>query len=129
MAVCVLLTFRKHGPANQDLVCLCSYRSTLYPNASIQRTSTASETESSDRLGTTDATYTFVYPNTMLNRYGPWLDTNVVVPTAPDRCQVVFNYFLDPNHPSASDTAWVEASLAQSNTVQVGPEGGSGVRT
>lgn len=54
----------------------------------------------------------------MLNRYGPWLDTNVVVPTAPDRCKVIFNYFLDKSNPSATDEAWVEASLKDSNKVQ-----------
>ena len=25
--------------------------------------------------------YAYLFPNFMLNRYGPWLDTNAVVPT------------------------------------------------
>ena len=31
------------------------------------------------RLGS-GAAYGFIYPNLMLNRYGPWLDTNTVFP-------------------------------------------------
>lgn len=33
------------------------------------------------RVGDDMALYTFVFPNLMLNRYGPWLDTNVILPT------------------------------------------------
>ncbi|KAK4582994.1 hypothetical protein RGQ29_025954 [Quercus rubra] len=29
------------------------------------------------------------------NRYGPWMDTNLVLPLGPRRCQVVFDYFLE----------------------------------
>ena len=80
---------RRRGDLN---CCRRSYRSDLYPNASIQITSTAGGTAAAadSRLGDAPATYAFLYPNTMLNRYGPWLDTNVVVPLAPDRCKVVF---------------------------------------
>lgn len=34
-----------------------------------------------ERLGD-KAMYTFAYPNLAINRYGPWIDTNVVLPTA-----------------------------------------------
>ena len=46
------------------------------------------------RLGR-GAVYAFCYPNFMLNRYGPWLDTNTVVPTGPRSCTVRFDYFLE----------------------------------
>jgi choline monooxygenase len=39
--------------------------------------------------------YAHVYPNLMINRYGPWLDVNYAIPLAADRCEVVFEYFLD----------------------------------
>ena len=31
----------------------------------------------------------------MINRYGPWMDTNVVTPTGPNTCVVHFDYFLE----------------------------------
>ena len=37
----------------------------------------------------------FLYPNFMINRYGPWMDTNLVVPTGPETCVVVFEYWLE----------------------------------
>ncbi|KAM4090196.1 hypothetical protein ACJW30_09G041500 [Castanea mollissima] len=47
-----------------------------------------------DRLGP-KALYAFIYPNFMINRYGPWMDTNLVLPLGPRRCPVVFDYFLE----------------------------------
>ncbi|KAF9626125.1 hypothetical protein IFM89_030972, partial [Coptis chinensis] len=47
-----------------------------------------------DRLGS-KAIYAFVYPNFMINRYGPWMDTNLVLPLGPNKCQVIFDYFLE----------------------------------
>ena len=32
----------------------------------------------------------------MINRYGPWMDTNVVLPTGPASCTVRFDWWLDP---------------------------------
>ncbi len=40
-----------------------------------------------------EALYYFVYPNFMLNILPGRLQTNVVVPLAPDRCRVLFNYY------------------------------------
>jgi choline monooxygenase len=53
----------------------------------------------------------------MLNRYGPILDTNYVVPLGHDRTRVVFDfYFQDVEGPDAK--AFIERSLAASDTVQ-----------
>ena len=43
------------------------------------------------RLGQ-KALYAYIFPNFMVNRYGPWLDTNLVIPTGkfinnPDKVQ------------------------------------------
>ena len=37
------------------------------------------ESEQADRLGSSSV-YAYLYPNMMINRYGPWMDTNVVIP-------------------------------------------------
>ena len=56
-----------------------------------------------------------------LSRYGPWLDTNMVVPTGPDTNTVVYDYFLekDKMEELGGDLeSYVEESLAESDRVQ-----------
>lgn len=68
----------------------------VYEKVSIQKCD-GDATESApdfDRLGS-KALYAFIYPNFMVNRYGPWMDTNLVIPLGPQKCQVIFDYFLD----------------------------------
>lgn len=50
--------------------------------------------DASSRVGNA-ALYAHVYPNLMINRYGPWLDTNIVYPISANRCEIVFDYFLE----------------------------------
>ncbi len=66
--------------------------------------------------GEQSAEYAFVYPNLMLNRYGPWLDINIVEPTGPQTCQVRFEYFLHRDHEAEGE--FVEESLQASDAVQ-----------
>lgn len=46
--------------------------------------------------------YVFVYPNLMINRYGPWMDTNVVRPTGPSSCTVRFDWWVEPERSTDS---------------------------
>ena len=62
------------------------------------------------------AIYAWMHPNLMLNRYGPVLDVNVVVPLGPERCEVVFDWWMEPA--AARDAAFVERALAASEAVQ-----------
>ena len=48
----------------------------------------------------------FVFPNLMINRYGQWMDTNVVRPTGPTTCTVRFDWWLEPR--LAGDAATVQ---------------------
>jgi len=68
-------------------------------------------------VGRTSATYAYVYPNFMVNRYGPWMDTNLVTPTSATTCVVTFEYFLEPAF--LNDAAFVRDSLAASHAVQM----------
>ncbi|XP_073276116.1 choline monooxygenase, chloroplastic-like [Primulina huaijiensis] len=68
------------------------------------------------RLGS-EALYAFVYPNFMINRYGPWMDTNFVLPLGPRRCKVVFDYFLKGY--LKGDSAFIEKSLEDRERVQL----------
>ena len=54
--------------------------------------------------------YVFVFPNLMINRYGPWMDTNVVQPTSPTTCTVRFDWWLEPRLANDDDVVQ-QASL------------------
>ncbi|GAA0155275.1 oxygenase [Lithospermum erythrorhizon] len=97
---------------------LDSYSTTIFEKVSIQRChgGSGSRKEEIDRLGS-EALYAFVYPNFMINRYGPWLDTNLVLPLGPQKCQVIFDYFLDASQKDNED--FITASLKDSEKVQI----------
>lgn len=92
---------------------LASYSTQVLERVSIQSCKTD---DLSERLGQS-AFYAFVYPNFMINRYGPWMDTNLVIPLETSKCLVVFNYFLDPL--LVDDKEFVQQSLSESKTVQM----------
>lgn len=76
----------------------------------------------SSRLGS-KAVYSFAYPNFMLNRYGPWLDTNTVLPTGLNTTTVLFDYYLDEAHlleldPAVDFESYIRDSLVASDKVQ-----------
>ncbi len=100
---------------------LSQYRNEIHPWYSIQSCPAADGpceigAEFSERLGSA-ACYAWVYPNFMINRYGPMMDTNWVVPLGVSRTRVVFDYYFDASH--AADAEFVERSLQASHTVQV----------
>ena len=51
----------------------------------------------------------------MLNRYGPWMDTNVVVPDGPRHCTVSFDFWLDKQ--LCADSELISDSLSSSDQV------------
>jgi len=109
-----------HGLASQ--IDLTSYRTELFERFSIQscpaRTAPtdAQGHDFKERIGA-GALYAFVYPNLMLNRYGPILDTNLVVPVSAERCEVVFDYWYPDLEPLGGES-FLELSLAASDQVQ-----------
>ncbi|PIN19115.1 Choline monooxygenase [Handroanthus impetiginosus] len=96
---------------------LDSYSTKMYEKVSIQSCGGATKNcgEEVYRIGS-EALYAFIYPNFMINRYGPWMDTNLVLPMGPRRCQVIFDYFLDSS--LKDDNAFIEKSLEDSKKVQ-----------
>ncbi|CAH8302912.1 unnamed protein product [Eruca vesicaria subsp. sativa] len=96
-----------------------TYSTTLFERVSIQECDGGSKSggeDGFDRLGS-QALYAFIYPNFMINRYGPWMDTNLVIPLGPRKCKVVFDYFLDPS--LKDDEAFIKRSLEESERVQM----------
>jgi len=58
-----------------------------------------------------------VFPNLMLNVVPGRLQSNLVIPVAPDRCKVVFRYYYD-DVTSAAARQRIEADIAFSDKVQ-----------
>jgi choline monooxygenase len=102
-----------HGALSNDLD-LESYYTELHKYHSVQ--SCPSSDTSTVRLSG-DAFYAFLYPNFMINRYGPWMDTNLVWPISADKCRVIFDYYLDES--KLSDLHFIEDSLSSSHKVQL----------
>lgn len=93
-------------PALNRMLDYRSYSTTLAPWYSLQ----FSPLESTDALyGNGDALYYFIWPNIMLNILPGRLQTNRVVPLAPDRCHVEFDYFYPAGRNDAARRAQDEA--------------------
>ena len=93
-------------PALNKMLDYRSYTTTLSPWHSLQ----FSPLESSDALyGNGDALYYFIWPNIMLNILPGRLQTNRVIPLAPDRCRVDFDYFYPADRNDAAHRAQDEA--------------------
>jgi choline monooxygenase len=94
---------------------LATYRTTLLERSNVQTCAPSGGGELADRIAG-GATYAWIYPNVMLNRYGRMLDVNLVRPLAPDRCEVVFDYWFagDPG----GSRAFLDATIASSDVTQ-----------
>ncbi len=108
-----------HGLASQ--LSMANYHTECFERYSIQ--SCISDPEASfegadfrERIGQ-GALYAWLYPNFMINRYGSILDVNWVRPIAPDRCEVVFDYWFQEKEGEAA-RAFIDASLVASDRVQ-----------
>jgi choline monooxygenase len=62
------------------------------------------------------AFYFWQYPNFMLNWYEGYLDTNLVIPLAVDRCAVIFDFYFDDV--SQSRMPYIRESIGVSERVQ-----------
>jgi choline monooxygenase len=89
---------------------LGEYRTRLGETWSVQSCPSSGD---ADRLGER-AIYLWVHPNFMINRYGPWMDTNLVLPIDERRCRVVFDYY----HAGEVDPEVLESALRESAQVQ-----------
>lgn len=86
-----------------------SYKTTLGDYYSMQ----ACAGQTDERIGS-HADYAWIYPNFMVDRYGPWLNTITAIPTSPDRCITVIDYYYD----GAPEPDFLRSSMADSDQVQ-----------
>ena len=97
---------------------LDNYETSVMPGLVLQtcRPGTAGTQHGQDfaeRVGD-GAVYAWLYPNFIFNRYGGVLDTNWVIPLAPDRCLTIFDYYFEN-----TEEDFVNRSLAASHQVQL----------
>ena len=102
---------------------LDSYQTEIFERYSIQSGAGAAAkkegapgSDFSERIGER-VLYAWIYPNLMINRYGPMMDTNWVIPRGHDETEVIFDYYFTPE--TAADADFVAKSLAASDVVQV----------
>lgn len=88
-----------------------NYVSTIFEAHVMQRC--RGQSDENSRVGDV-AEYLWIHPNFCANRYGNWLDTNWVIPTGPQRCEVSFAYY----HLGPLATESMDALLSSSDKVQ-----------
>ncbi|CAB9514407.1 Choline monooxygenase, chloroplastic [Seminavis robusta] len=86
----------------------------LSPHLTIQQAPPSDADD--ERFGTKTAIYAQWYPNIMLNRYGPWLDLDLVTPLDVATTQVTKAWFLETDYPVPSAT-YLDTSLQSSEQV------------
>jgi choline monooxygenase len=92
---------------------LAGYRTQVFERSVLQSAATAQPRD--ERLGER-ALYAWIYPALALNRYGPVLDVNRVIPLAPERTRVLFDFYFEEH--VASDADFVARSIAESERIQ-----------
>lgn len=72
---------------------------------------------------TREALYYFIYPNFMMNILPGRLQTNLVIPIAPNKCRVVFEYYYEDIHSSDSLTLIAEdirfSDIVQAEDIEI----------
>jgi choline monooxygenase len=91
------------------------YEIASFKKYSIQQAAASNNNNAESRVHG-KAVYGYLYPNLMLNRYGCWLDSNLVIPTGLHSCEVIIDYYIDPS--KLSDQQFIDESIKSSDKVQ-----------
>ncbi len=109
-------------PSLSEQLDMPSYTTELYGEYSIQsclgarRGGAERAIDPRERIGER-AIYAWMYPNFMLNRYGPCLDTNHVIPLSPTRCKVVYEFYFQETEGESAE-AFIAKSIEESAAIQ-----------
>ncbi len=69
-----------------------------------------------------NAYYWWIFPNLMVNLYQGVMDTNLVLPLGPDRCQVVFDFYFAQTE-GAQAQKYIAESIAVAHQIQMEDQG------
>lgn len=96
-----------------DQLALGGYETTVGDGYVVQRCQSGPDARS--RMGT-EALYVWLHPTFAINRYGPYMDTNLVLPLSVNKTRVVFDYYAEPE--ALADPQAIEQTLQTSAQVQ-----------
>jgi len=100
-------------PSLHGVLDYARYRTELFDGWNVQH-SPMRKGEVDDVRSGRDAQYYWIFPNLMVNSYEGILDVNRVIPLAPDKCAVQFDYWFSAQH----DAAFMERSIEVSERIQ-----------
>ena len=102
-----VLDYTKYTIENVDRCCVQSSPVAIDSKSE----ASAAATRKGDR-----AYYFWQYPNFMLNWYEGYLDTNIVLPLGPNRCEVIFDFYFGDTSEAAMP--YIRESISVSERVQ-----------
>jgi len=91
---------------------LSTYKMEIYEKCSLQIV----KSDKNDKRIGNSAVYCYIYPNILFNRYGPWLDINVVIPLNEKECIVKIEWFVDKEY--LENKTFIQECLTKSEKVQ-----------
>ena len=86
------------------------------PSRLSSSSSTSSTSGTSTPSSKSRAHYLYHYPNLMINRYGDWLDTNIVYPISPTECIVYIDWYIDTT--IGYSPSYIQQAIEASDLVQ-----------
>jgi choline monooxygenase len=99
-----------------------TYKTELFDTYSIQSSKANNSSDSnselefdpSERIGK-GSIYAWIFPNFMINVYGPCMDINYVVPMGTNKCKVYYEFFFQ----GEKGREFIESSIKQADITQV----------
>jgi len=110
-------------PRLAGIIDYANYRTEVARNTSVQVTPLKDSGVNGDRVlqetrGGQNAYYWWIYPNFMVNLYEGMMDLSVVLPLAPNKCKVIFEFFF-PRPQDDLQTSRIAESLAIAHQIQL----------
>ncbi|MGL4420987.1 MAG: SRPBCC family protein, partial [Gemmataceae bacterium] len=102
-------------PALADVIDYATYTTTTHGNTALQASGLSPGSGATGATRTGTAAYWWAFPNFMLNHYSGVMDTNLVLPTGPETCRVIFDFYFPPD----ATPHFVEQSRAVAHQVQI----------
>ena len=101
-------------PALAGAIDYQQYRTDVFDWCSVQTSPLKAADGAVGATRTGDAAYWWLWPNFMVNIYSGVMDTNLVLPLAPDRCRVIFDFYFA----AGTSEQFVNDSVAVADQVQ-----------
>ena len=102
-------------PALAGAIDYAEYRTETFALCSVQSAPLKAAPGDVGSTRTGDAAYWWLWPNFMVNRSDGVMDTNWILPLAPERCRVIFDFYFD----AGVSAEFIESSIRVAEQVQL----------